>query len=277
VSVKISIITPSYNQGQFLEETILSVLSQDYPNFEYVIIDGGSIDNSIDIIKKYEDKLTFWVSEPDKGQAYAINKGLRRSTGEILKWINSDDYLLPRSLSIAAKAFDEDNDRIGVAYGFCHMVEREGKLIEERKCVNFNADILRYGQNLFAQPASFFHRRVIEKIGLLNENLSYAMDYEYWIRAYEAGFTFKSIKTSLAAFRLHEHSKTVSRRSLMKNECDQITLRKVLHLRKNNLNLFITRVIISLFRLKNVFLRGVQHGQWSFGSITRAKKRGKVG
>jgi glycosyltransferase involved in cell wall biosynthesis len=274
---RISIVTPSFNQGKFIEQTIKSVLSQGYPNLEYIIIDGGSTDNSINIIKKYEDKLAFWVSAPDSGQANAINRGLRRSEGEILKWINSDDYLLPGSLFIAAKAFNEGNDRLGVVYGFCHMIERGGELFEERKCINFNAGVLRYGQNLFAQPASFFHRRVINRIGFLNEDLTYAMDYEYWIRAYEAGFMFKAIDIPLAAFRFHGHSKTVRRQSLMKNECDQITLEKVLRLKKSKSNLLITRVIISLFRLKNFFLRGVEHNQWNFGSITRAKKQGRFG
>jgi len=192
-------------------------------------------------------------------------------------WINSDDYLLPDALLSAAEVFKEDNSQLGIVYGYCQIIISDGKIFEERKFANFDGDILRFGQNLFAQPASFFHRRVPDKIGLLNENLNYAMDYEYWIRAYEAGFTFKNLGVSLAAFRMHGSSKTVGKRSLMKDELDEITLGNVLRLKKNKFNLLITRAIISLFRLKNVFLRGVQHGQWSFRSVSRARSRKEFG
>jgi glycosyltransferase involved in cell wall biosynthesis len=267
----ISIITPTYNQGQFLEETIHSVLNQRYPNLEYIIIDGGSTDNSVNIIEKYEDYLSYWISEPDKGQANAINKGLRRSTGDVLMWINSDDYLLPKALSLVTEVFNENNSQLGIVYGYCQFIKRDGKIFEQRKFAKFDSGILRFGQNLFAQPASFFHRRVLDKIGLLNENLNFAMDYEYWIRAYEAGFTFKNVDFPLAAFRMHGCSKTVNKRSQMKDELNEITLRNVLQLKKNWLNLLITRGIISLFRLKNVFLRGIQQGQWSFRTVSRAR------
>src|SRR5690606_31772171 len=118
---KISIVTPSYNQGQFIEETILSILNQNYPNLEYIIIDGGSTDNTVEIIKKYEDRITYWVSEKDNGQADAINKGLEQCTGEIFNWINSDDYLAKKSLySIAIASIYNDNAKI-IAGGCTHF------------------------------------------------------------------------------------------------------------------------------------------------------------
>src|ERR1051325_4216859 len=101
----ITIITPSYNQGQFIEETILSIINQDYPRLEFIIIDGGSTDNTVDIIKKYADRITYWVSEKDKGQSNAINKGLHKATGDIINWINSDDQLMPGALTAVAKHF----------------------------------------------------------------------------------------------------------------------------------------------------------------------------
>ena len=128
---KISIITPSYNQGQFLEQTILSILSQDYPNLEYIIMDGGSSDNSVEIIRKHEDNLTYWVSEPDKGQSDAINKGFQRATGDILTWLNSDDYYLPGTLHTVAEYFTQHPD-VECIYGDLQVVASNGDLLYVR-------------------------------------------------------------------------------------------------------------------------------------------------
>lgn len=271
---KISIVTPSYNQGQFLEETILSVLNQDYPNVEYIIIDGGSTDNSVDIIKKYEDRLAYWVSERDNGMTDALNKGFRKASGEILNWINSDDYFLPGAFSAAAKAFNEGDSKLGFIYGSCRNILSDGTVFDIRKPLNFDAGILRYGRNLFAQPASFFHRRVVEKIGLLNEKLPYAMDYEFWVRAYDAGFKFKNTAVPLAAFRFHGESKTVGGRSKQTEEYEQVMLESVLHLKRTRFNLAILRGIVKIYRLKNAIWRGFEQKQWNFNSIARARKQG---
>lgn len=273
---KISLVTPSYNQGQFLEQTIVSVLDQNYPNLEYIVVDGGSTDDSVEIIKKYEDRLSYWVSEPDKGQTDAINKGLRRSSGEILNWINSDDYLLPGALNAAAEAFGNGDDRLGYVYGICRNITADGRTFDERKYVNYDSRILRFGRNLFAQPASLFHRRVLDKVGLLDEELNYAMDYEFWLRVQDAGFTFKNLCVPIAAFRFHGESKTIAGRSKQTDEYEQVMLDRVLHLNRNRRNLGILRSIVLTYRLKNVLIRGVQQGQWCFGSITRARKRGEL-
>lgn len=271
---KISIVTPSYNQGQFLEETIQSVLNQDYPNIEYIIIDGGSTDNSVEIIKKYEDRLTCWVSEPDKGMTHALNKGFRKATGEILNWINSDDYFLSGAFHAAAKGFNEGTSMLGFIYGAFELILSNGALFEFRKPINFDASILRYGRHLFAQPASFFHRRVLDEIGLLNEELPYAMDYEFWVRAYDAGFKFKNIGVPLAAFRFHGQSKTVGGHSEQTDEYEQVMLDRVLHLKKTRINLRILRTIVNIFRFKNVLVRGFQQKQWTLNTIARARKQG---
>jgi glycosyltransferase involved in cell wall biosynthesis len=274
---KISIVTPSYNQGHFLEETIHSVLNQDYPNLEYIIIDGGSTDNSVDVIKKYEDRITYWVSEADNGMTDALNKGFRIATGEILTWINSDDYFLPGALHIAAQAFSVSVPHLGFIYGHCLHITANGDVLEERKMVKFDASILRFGRNLFAQPASFFHRRVIDKIGLLNAELPYAMDYEFWLRSYDKGFKFKNIGVTLAAFRFHGESKTIGGRSKQTDEYEQVMLERVLHLKKSWLNLKFLRTIVNIFRLKNVLIRGFQQKQWSLNTIARARKQGLLG
>ena len=127
---RISIVTPSFNQGKYIEQTIQSVLSQNYPNLEYIIIDGGSTDGTVEIIKKYEQQLTYWISEPDKGQTDAINKGFAKCTGEIFNWINSDDYYSPNSLHIVAEVFSENPTAkvvCGLENGFYN--EQQSKIV----------------------------------------------------------------------------------------------------------------------------------------------------
>jgi glycosyltransferase involved in cell wall biosynthesis len=147
---KISIVTPSFNQGQYIEETILSVLSQNYPNLEYIIIDGGSTDDTVEIIKKYESRITYWVSEPDRGQSHAINKGLQKCTGEIFNWLNSDDWYMPGALFDVANAF-RINSRAQFVSGYENHVEQSGMInlhtgtfinsnIEQKECIFLNKD-----------------------------------------------------------------------------------------------------------------------------------------
>lgn len=208
---KISIITPSYNQGHFIEETILSVIGQNYPNLEYIIIDGGSTDNTVEIIKKYTDKITYWVSEKDKGQSDAINKGLEKCTGEVFNWINSDDYLEPNSLFEIGKAFQ--NTEIDVFSGL-------QRIIQDRTPTNdFWGPTQAYdnwgmtaGYMLNAQPCTFFRLDKIREIGNINPDLHYCMDREMWIRYLMQFGTKKIVNTDkiLANFRLHGESKSVT-------------------------------------------------------------------
>jgi glycosyltransferase involved in cell wall biosynthesis len=216
----VSIITPSYNQGEFLEDTILSVLSQDYSDIEYILIDGGSTDNSMDIIRQYEDRISDWVSEKDMGQAHAINKGLLRSRGEFLGWLNSDDILLPSTVSRVIKVFNEYPD-IDVVYGRLERIDERNKVIPTpilpKDRIEFSKEYV-IGECVVNQPGAFWRRRIMEKAGLLDQNLKYALDYEFWIRIALAGGQFRRIPEVVARFRLNRLSKTSNQTSEMAME-----------------------------------------------------------
>ena len=205
---KISIITPSYNQGFFLEETINSIIKQNYPNLEYILIDGNSTDNTIDIIKKYEDKIDYWVSEPDNGQSHAINKGLKQAKGDILAYINSDDVYTEGAFFKVAKFFQE-NPEIGIVYGDIQLIDQNSKIIGTRREIEFDllmAHLIGFGI-IIPQPATFWRKEVTEKIGLFDENNHFTMDQDYWYRA-SKHFKIKHLPEVLAQFRIHETSKT---------------------------------------------------------------------
>ena len=214
---KISIVTPSYNQGQFLEETIRSVLLQGYPNLEYIIIDGGSQDNSVEIIKKYEPWLTYWVSEPDRGQAHAINKGFKRAQGDILAWINSDDFYTKEAIAKAVRSFLKYNE-IDVLYGDCLYIDKNGKQIKYVKALPFSPITLFVGS--IPQPSTFFRRHCLN-VGFLDETLQCAFDYEFWLR-FNKRHRFTYISIPLSYFRFHENSKTISQQVKMQEETYQV-------------------------------------------------------
>lgn len=209
---KISIITPSYNQGEYLEQTIDSVLSQNYPNLEYFVFDGGSTDNSVEVIKKYEKHITYWESQKDKGQSDAINKGLVRSTGEIINWLNSDDYYEKDTFQIITEKFKEKPKTLAFL--------GKSRLFEGNKTVNYSQGTDIYPNNLaktigwarIDQPETFFHASAVQKMGLLDTNLHYLMDRDWWMK-FLFYFGLENVtKTDdiLVNFRLHESSKTVS-------------------------------------------------------------------
>lgn len=207
---RITIITPSYNQGNYLEETIRSVLDQDYPNLEFFIIDGGSTDNSVEIIKKYEQKISYWVSEKDRGQTHAINKGFERSTGEIINWINSDDLLAPGALHKVAELFMEKQPLC-----ICGMVtifdENKSWPYPQAWSVGESLQSV-IGRDSFNQPGTFFSREAVEGIGYPVENLNYIMDKEWFVR-FLLRFGTERIAVSPDVFALHRYhdtSKTVS-------------------------------------------------------------------
>ena len=207
----VSIITPSYNQGQFLEATIRSVLDQDYANIEYLVIDGGSHDQSLAVIQRYAHRLAYWVSEPDRGQAHAVNKGLKLSKGSILGWLNSDDVLLPGTVSLVVQTFREGPD-IDVVYGRLDRIDEKGRLVPTpilpKDRIEFSKKyILR--ECIVNQPGAFWRRDIMAKAGLLNEDLHYSLDYEYWIRLALLGARFKRLDRAVALFRLSPASKTV--------------------------------------------------------------------
>lgn len=207
---RISIVTPSYNQGEFIEQTIESVLGQGYPDLEYLVMDGGSTDGTLEILERYGDRLT-WVSEEDRGQSDALNKGLRRATGEIVAFINSDDYYEPGALH-AIGEFLARNPESSWVTGKCRTVDDHGREIRSAitRYKNFwlRRRSLRALQvlNYVSQPATFWHRRVLERVGEFDESLEYAMDYDYSLRV-ARHFRLDYIDRYLASFRVHPSSK----------------------------------------------------------------------
>ena len=210
---RITIITPSFNQADYLEQTILSVLGQGYPNLEYIIIDGGSTDGSVDIIRKFEGRLAFWVSEKDRGQTHAINKGLRRATGDIIGYLNSDDYYLEGSLACVARYYSRHPD-VDLFYGRCRVVDKRGGTIGV-----WCGSISRYDEILdlwdvwwnqrgFVQPEVFWTKRISDKIGPFREDLFWVMDYEYWLRILRARCRVGFVDAEVAAFRLQPEQKS---------------------------------------------------------------------
>lgn len=207
---KISVITPSFNQGAYLEETIKSVLLQDYPNIEYIVIDGGSSDESVDIIRKYETKLTYWHSCPDKGQAHAINEGFKIATGEILAWLNADDMYMPGTLHRIADEFNRlpNTDLI---YGDCVFIDERGNFIRYfTECEDYDGQRLLNFSNFIMQPTTFFSCKKLVEVGFLDESFFYAMDYELWCRFTRNNAKFKYLQRVLAANRVYSETKTSS-------------------------------------------------------------------
>lgn len=206
--MKVSIITPSYNQGQFLEETILSVLNQTYKNIEYLIIDGGSEDNSVEVIKKYGENITYWVSEPDKGQADAINKGLRLAKGDLVCWINSDDILYPDFISERVRQFNE-NPQADMIYG---DVEQGYDLCSKRVRRGQPTDIKEMLTNAkcpIPQQSTVWRRSVLEKAGYLGAEWHVLLDREYFTRV-AAKCNIMYVPGAAAFFRYHDQSKSIS-------------------------------------------------------------------
>lgn len=203
---RISVVTPSYNQGQFLEETLQSVTEQGYPNLEYIVIDGGSQDNSLDVIKRYTDAITYWVSEKDSGQAEAINKGLRRATGEIVTWINSDDLLLPHALERAADHFEKTD--AALIHGKTQLFGNEfNGLLKGAEGEDLE---FRYLAGMpYPQPSSFFRRSVLLEQGYLDESLHYGMDYDLLARI-ALNYPIMKVEDILSRYRLHDESKSVA-------------------------------------------------------------------
>lgn len=205
---KISIITPSYNQGQFIEETILSVINQSYPNIEYIIIDGGSSVNTIATIKKYEEKLAYWISEPDKGQPDAINKGLAQATGEIIAFLNSDDYYEPGTFEFIAAQYNKGYQWIIGSVRNFRMGTETSYIVKQEVNTNLYDWLVRNNKN--HQPGNFWSRKIFKDAGYMDENLHYSFDWEYWLRFIVKGYNPVAFNEKVVAnFRLHEESKTV--------------------------------------------------------------------
>lgn len=204
----VSIVTPSYNQGEFIKATIDSVLSQDYPNIEYWVMDGGSTDNTVEILKSYGDKI-HWISEKDAGQADAVNKGIRRAQGQIIGWLNSDDTYLEGAVSTMVSYMKSHSDA-DMVYGEGYYTDKEGNIIERYLTEKY--DIGRLAEMcIICQPTAFFTREIVEKAGMLDVDHQLSMDYELWMRIAKAG-KISYIPEYIATSRMYEENKTLSRR-----------------------------------------------------------------
>jgi glycosyltransferase involved in cell wall biosynthesis len=204
----VSIVTPSYNQGRYIEATIESVLGQDYPHLEYLVMDGGSTDHTLAILKRYEGRLG-WISEPDRGQADAINKGFRMARGEILGWLNSDDTYLPGTIRRVVEYFQTHRD-VGMVYGEGYHVDTVGRILERYYTEPFR--FKRLAEICFiCQPTVFLRAEVVRAIGPVDVGLHYSLDYDYWIRVVKR-FRIGYLGEYLANSRLHIETKTLSQR-----------------------------------------------------------------
>jgi glycosyltransferase involved in cell wall biosynthesis len=204
----VSIVTPSFNQARFLEATIQSVLSQDYPRIEYFIADGGSTDGSVDIIRKHASRLAGWVSEKDRGQTDAINKGFARASGQILAWLNSDDTYAPGAVMAAVRSFKASPD-CGLVYGDANYIDDGGRIIGKFPAAQTDFARLRQGYVHIPQQAAFFRADLWKTWGPLDPSFYFAMDYDLWLRIARRA-QVKYIPETWANFRLHAAAKTIA-------------------------------------------------------------------
>jgi glycosyltransferase involved in cell wall biosynthesis len=208
---RISIVTPSFNQGSFLEATIRSVICQEYPDLEYIIIDGGSTDGSVEIIQKYEKQLAWWVSEKDRGQTHAINKGFAKATGQIMAWLNSDDLYSPGALRRVAETFARHPTADMITGGWLSYTSSTGRIIPVRPCgigIRPTPAIMLRRNAYFGQHSTFWRRELWDRVGPLNESLHFAMDHEFFLRCVLAGARVRLDSEMLAIFRQHASQKT---------------------------------------------------------------------
>lgn len=214
----VSIITPSFNQGQFIEETIQSVLDQDYSNIEYVIVDGGSTDNTLDILRRFGDRIR-WISEKDAGQADAISKGVGMTTGDVIHWLNSDDILLPGAVSKVMACF-QNSPEVKLVYGRCYYCDRDGEIVGSYPTETFDLDRLAMF-NFIAQPSAFIKRDAFLEVSGLDQRLNYLFDVDLWIKI---GMQFKTLYLPeyLSEYRLHDTSKTVDKAQALSNSRESL-------------------------------------------------------
>ena len=207
-----SIVTPSFNQASFVPEALLSVRQQNHDSLEHLVIDGGSSDGTTDILQQYSEQPDWshlqWVSEPDRGQSDALNKGFARARGDIVGWLNSDDRYRPGCFDRVAKAFQQHPD-VDVLYGDYRWIDESGRPYRVRREIEFSHFILLYHRVLYIPTTStFFRRRVFEEGNFLNERLHYALDFEFFVRLADRGYRFRHLPEVLADFRFQKASKT---------------------------------------------------------------------
>lgn len=204
---KVSIVTPSYNQGKFIKSAIQSVLDQNYPNFEHIILDNCSNDGTVEILQQYPHLI--WKSQPDRGQSDALNQGFRLATGDIIGWLNADDLYLPQCFNKIVESF-ANAPQSDIAYGDYRWIDEQGKPIQQRKELDFDLFILKYLHVLYIpSTTTFFKRRIFEEENFLDTSLKYSMDYEFFLRLARQKYRFIHVNSFLADFRWHRENKSV--------------------------------------------------------------------
>lgn len=218
-NLRVSIVTPSFNQAAFLEQTMRSVLDQDYSNLEYLVIDGGSTDGSVDVIQKYADRLAYWTSECDRGQADAINKGLARVSGDIVAWLNSDDCYLPGTIRSVVQAF-ENHPEAGLIYGDVVAVDSENRRLNTIRYGNYGLEgLLKF--NIIGQPSVFMRRSVQTRAGMLDPTFHYQLDHHLWIRVAMLSDTWY-VPEAWSTARFHAEAKNIAQAAAFGNEAYRI-------------------------------------------------------
>ncbi len=213
---RITVVTPSFNQGQYIEATIRSVLDQEYPNLEYIIIDGGSTDATVAVIEKYSEHLSYWVSEPDEGQTDALIKGFDRSTGEIMCWLCSDDLFELKTLQEVAELFLEHPDW-QVVYGDSFWIDADSRPIRFKKEIGFNRFIWMYDHNYLPQPSTFWRREIYDRVGGLDPRMKLAMDGDLWAR-FSEHTTLHHVPHAWSRMRYYPEQKNLRLRSISDEE-----------------------------------------------------------
>ena len=204
---KVSIVMPSFNQARFLEDSIKSVLAQDYPHIEFILVDGGSKDNSLEIIRRYQEHFAWWVSEKDKGHADGLNKGFAHATGQILAWLNSDDTYFPGAISEAA-AFLVEHPEVGMVYSDCDLIDDEGRNIGKFASRQTDYHRLLRGSVHIPQATTFFRADLWRQVGPLDLSLFFSFDYDLWVRLAKVS-ELRYVPRRWASFRMHERGKSV--------------------------------------------------------------------
>jgi len=223
---KFSIVTCSYQQGRFLEATIRSVMDQNYTNLEYIVLDGGSTDASVDILKRYDDAISYWHSERDAGQTDALARGIDRASGEYVGWLCSDDLLLPGALQVVSDFFDA-HPEVQAVYGDALWIDEHGKFIKPKKEIRFNRFIFRFDHNYIPQPSMFWRRDLYQKVGGLNRRFNLAMDADLWDRFAQVT-SIAHIPQYLSCMRFYPEQKTQALRAHGIREDEEIRSRSAL-------------------------------------------------
>lgn len=269
---RFGVVVPSYNAVDTIREAIDSVLSQGHSDVNVYVVDGNSNDGTVEVLRSYEDRIR-WLSEKDEGQTDAINKGMHRINAEIVTWLNADDRLLPGALT-AVDGFFHEHPEVDFVYGDIEFVDRQGRLLSRRCEASFNKFILVYGHNLFADPTCFWRFEVFERVGLLNPEMEYSMDYEFWIRCVDAGIQFGQLRLPLAQFRIHTANKSIAHFREMRQEHFRVLIERRSWLKHlpTSIRQLALNLLLRVSRILKVVLMVLQRRHLPASSFSRLVK-----